>query len=434
MNDLEKAAEQPAELATRDSADADTGGSLVARLARRALLGHLARIRTGRLQVRDVLGSHSFGDPAPDDLDISVRVTDLSAWLEIAAGGTIGAAEAYMRGHLLVNDLPGLIRLFLRNQAVMDSMDGGMARLGRPLLKAAHWYHRNTRTGSRRNIQAHYDLGNELFELFLDPTMMYSSAVFPREDASLEEASLHKLDLICRRLDLKPTDHLLEIGTGWGGLAIHAASRYGCRVTTTTISRNQFEYATARIRQAGLADRITVISEDYRDLKGQFDKLVSVEMIEAVGHRFLDAYFRVCSERLKPAGRMLLQAIVIADRRYEHARRSVDFIQKYIFPGGALPSLGAILASVGRVTDLQLSGMQDIGADYARTLQLWRERFLERLTEVRCLGFPEEFIRRWEWYLAYCEGGFRERAISDVHLVFDKPDCRLAPMGAGGNW
>jgi cyclopropane-fatty-acyl-phospholipid synthase len=321
------------------------------------------------------------------------------------------------------------MRLFLVNRDAMDLIESGMARATTPLLKLAHWYHRNTRTGSRRNIHAHYDLGNDLFQLFLDPTMMYSAAVFPRPEATLEEASVHKLDLICRKLELEPSDHLLEIGTGWGGLALHAARSYGCRVTTTTISRNQFDFATRRISDAGLSDRVTVVGEDYRDLKGQFDKLVSVEMIEAVGHRYLPTYFRVCSERLKPAGRMLLQSIVIADRHYAQARRSVDFIQKYVFPGGALPSASAILSSVARCTDLQLTGLHDIGQDYARTLSIWRERFLGRLADVRRLGYPDEFARMWEWYLAYCEGGFVERAISAVQLVFDKPDCRLRAPG-----
>jgi cyclopropane-fatty-acyl-phospholipid synthase len=257
--------------------------------------------------------------------------------------------------------------------------------------------------------------------------MMYSSAVFPRPGASLEEASTHKLDLVCRKLQLEPGDHLLEIGTGWGGLALHAARNYGCQVTTTTISRNQFEFARERVRAAGLEERITILMDDYRDLTGTYDKLVSIEMIEAVGHDFLDNFFRICSDRLKPSGRMLLQSIVIADRNYAEARNSVDFIQKYIFPGGALPSCGAILDSVSRVADLQLTHLHDIGLDYARTLQIWRERFLQRRPDVRQLGYPDEFIRMWEWYLAYCEGGFLERAISAVQVAFDKPACRLQP-------
>jgi cyclopropane-fatty-acyl-phospholipid synthase len=326
-----------------------------------------------------------------------------------------------------VSDLPGVVRLLVINRDVMNRLESGMARVGGGLLKLAHWYHRNTRLGSRRNIQTHYDLGDDFFQLFLDPTMMYSSAVFPRSEATLEAASLHKLNLICRKLDLKADEHLLEIGTGWGGLALHAAQHFGCRVTTTTISKNQFKFATERVRRAGLQERITVVSQDYRDLTGTFDKLVSIEMIEAVGHRYLDDYFQICSARLKPAGRMVLQSIIIADRNFEQARRSVDFIQKYIFPGGALPSLGSLLTSVTRVTDFQLTGLQDIGRDYARTLQIWRERFLQRRPDVRRLGYSDEFVRRWEWYLAYCEGGFLERAISAVQLVFDKPECRLLP-------
>jgi len=426
MNDLDKAIDDP----VCDSPAGTGPARLAVRLARRGVHDLLGSLQTGRLHLQDPLGSRLFGTPgAATSPRVSVRINDLSAYLDIATGGTIGAAEAYMAGKWTASDLPGVVRLLVINREVMNRLESGVARIGGAALKLAHWYHRNTRAGSRRNIHAHYDLGNELFQLFLDPTMMYSSAVFPRPDASLGEASLHKLDLICRKLELQPGDHLLEIGTGWGGLALHAARNFGCRVTTTTISGNQFEFATARVREAGLSDRIRILGEDYRDLKGTFDKLVSVEMIEAVGLRFLDTYFRACSERLKPTGRMLLQSITIAERHYEQARHSVDFIQKYIFPGGALPSCGAILSSVGRVTDLQLTGLQDIGPDYARTLRLWRERFLHRVQDVRRLGYPGEFVRMWEWYLAYCEGGFLERAISAVQMVFDKPECRLTPQG-----
>ena len=405
---------------------------MAVRLARRGVHDLLKTISRGHLHVHDPLGSRRFGAgdfpaSAPSGPEVALHVSDLSAYLDIAVGGTIGAAEAYMAGKWTVSDLPGVVRLLVINRDVMNRFDTGMARVGGGLLKLVHWYHRNTRTGSRRNIHAHYDLGDGLFQLFLDPAMMYSSAVFPQPGATLEAASLYKLDLICRKLELKADDHLLEIGTGWGGLALHAARNFGCRVTTTTISRNQFEFATERVRQAGLAERITIVSQDYRDLAGTFDKLVSVEMIEAVGHRYLDDYFQTCSARLKPAGRMVLQSIIIADRNFEQARRSVDFIQKYIFPGGALPSLSGLLASVARVTDLQLTGLHDIGQHYARTLQIWRERFLQRLPDVRRLGYPDEFARMWEWYLAYCEGGFLERAISAVQLVFDKPECRLQP-------
>ncbi len=427
MNDLEEALDEPG-----TETEIPAQPSMAVRLARRGVHDLLETISRGRLQVHDPLGSRQFGSgnssaSSPTGPDVVLHISDLSAYLDIALGGTIGAAEAYMAGKWTVSDLPGVVRLLTINRDVMNHLESGLARLGGGLLQLAHWQHRNTRSGSRRNIHAHYDLGDEFFRLFLDPAMMYSSAVFPRPEATLEEASLHKLDLTCRKLDLKPDDHLLEIGTGWGGLALHAAQHFGCRVTTTTISKNQFEFATERVREAGLRERITILSEDYRDLTGTFDKLVSIEMIEAVGHRYLDDYFQTCSARLKPAGRMVLQSIIIADRNFEQARRSVDFIQKYIFPGGALPSLGSLLAAVTRVTDLQLTGLHDIGQDYAHTLQIWRERFLQHVPDVRRLGYPDEFVRMWEWYLAYCEGGFLERAISAVQLVFDKPECRLQP-------
>ncbi len=400
-------------------------------LARRRVHRVLESLNCGRLRLQDPLGSRLFGAPGAADSGriLLVQINDLSTYPDIATGGTIGAAEAYMAGKWTVSDLPDIMRLLVINRDVMNGLESGITRFGGALLKLANRYRRNSRAGSRRNIHAHYDLGNEFFQLFLDPAMMYSSAVFPRPEASLEEASTYKLDLVCRKLDLKADDHLLEIGTGWGGLALHAARNFGCRVTTTTISRNQFEFASERIRQAGLGDRITLLEDDYRDLTGSYDKLVSIEMIEAVGHDFLDTFFRVCSERLKPAGRMLLQSIIIADRNYEQARNSVDFIQKYIFPGGALPSCGAILASVSRVADLQMTNLHDIGLDYAKTLQIWRERFMQRAPDVGRLGYPDEFIRMWDWYLAYCEGGFLERAISAVQVVFDKPACRLQPQG-----
>jgi len=424
MNDYDKAltARGSSEDRVTDPATPD----LICRIARRGCLARLEGITVGRLTVRDGSGSVSFGQSAPDrELDIQIRVDDPSAWLDLASGGTIGAAEAYMQGKWHSNDLAGIMRLLAVNRQVMDGLEGGLARISQPLLRLAHWVRRNSRRGSRRNIHAHYDLGDELFSLFLDPTMMYSSAVYPAAHSSLETAAVHKLDLICRKLALGPDDHLLEIGTGWGGLALHAAKHYGCRVTTTTISANQLQFARRRVAEAGLGERVKVISQDYRDLSGQYDKLVSVEMIEAVGLRYLDTYFRACSERLKPCGRMLLQAIVIADRHYDQARRSVDFIQKYIFPGGALPSMAALMQSVARVSDLQITDLHDIGLDYARTLEDWRARFLARLNEVRALGYPDEFIRMWEWYLAYCEGGFRERATSAVQVVFDKPASRL---------
>jgi cyclopropane-fatty-acyl-phospholipid synthase len=289
---------------------------------------------------------------------------------------------------------------------------------------------RNTLKGSRRNIGAHYDLGNELFELFLDETMMYSCGIFERPESSLKEASEAKLERICRKLQLKASDHVIEIGTGWGGFAIYAAKHFGCRVTTTTISQQQYDYALQRVREAGLEDRITLLFRDYRELEGQFDKLVSIEMIEAVGHEHFDTYFRKCSELLKADGMMLLQSITIADQRYPIAKKSIDFIQRYIFPGGCLPSVAALSDSVARKTDMRIYDLEDIGVHYATTLRIWRERFFARLEEVHRLGYPERFIRMWNYYLSYCEGGFRQQAIGTVQLLLTKPRSLREPIHA----
>ncbi len=413
--------------ATLDDSDDRHAGcapaGAVTRALRTRVLAQLRRLRHGRLVVCDPLGEVVLGSDTGPEARVHVR--DPFAWVQIATGGTLGAAEAYMDGRWTTPDLTALVRLFVANRAMMEDVDGGLARLAAPLLRLAHWWRRNTPAQARRNISAHYDLGNDFYRLFLDPTMSYSAAIYPAADSTLEQAAVHKLDVVCRKLALAPGEHLLEIGTGWGGLALHAARHYGCRVTTTTISPHQRDYARARVADAGLADRITVLDRDYRELDGQYDKLVSVEMIEAVGLRYLDGYFRSCTALLAPHGRMLLQGIVIADRLYEQARRSVDFIQRYVFPGGALPSLAAMQDSLARVTDLQLVHLQDIGLDYARTLRDWRARFRAQLGAVRALGYPETFLRRWDYYLAYCEGGFLERAIGDVQLVLDKPGCRL---------
>jgi cyclopropane-fatty-acyl-phospholipid synthase len=330
-----------------------------------------------------------------------------------------------MRGHWRSDDLTSLIRLFIANRDVMETVEGGAAFATAPLRRVLHWLNRNSPDGSRRNIAAHYDLGNDLFALFLDETMAYSCGIFEREDSTLHEAQIAKFERICRKLRLSPSDHLLEIGTGWGGLAMHAATRYGCRVTTTTISREQHEWAAERVRAAGLADRVTLLLDDYRDLSGRFDKLVSVEMIEAVGHQFLDTYTGRCSRLLEPHGAMLLQAITIQDQLYEQALGSVDFIQRFIFPGSFIPSVTAITDSVRRATDMKIFHLEDIGPHYATTLRAWRERFFARLDDVRRLGYPDEFIRMWDFYLCYCEGGFLERQLGDVHMLLTKPRCRF---------
>jgi cyclopropane-fatty-acyl-phospholipid synthase len=396
-------------------------------LARRVCLRLLANIEKGSLVIHDGGDTFRFGstdDPAQPHAEVQVH--DRGLYRQMLAGGSIATGEAYMQGLWTSPDLVAVMRLFSANLPTLELIESRQSWLVRLGLKLSHALKRNTRSGSRKNISAHYDLGNDFFKLFLDPTMMYSAALFETDRTGLEAASIAKLDELCRQLELSGEDHLLEIGTGWGGMAIHAASNYGCRVTTTTISQEQYEYARERVREAGLEDRVTVLCEDYRKLQGSFDKLVSVEMIEAVGHEFYSSYFRRCSQLLKPNGKMVIQAITIADQRYEAARNSVDFIQRYIFPGGSLPSVSVITGHLARDTDMQLVHLRDITRDYALTLAHWRERFLAALPAVRQQGFDQAFIRMWEFYLAYCEGGFRERIIGTVQLAFAKPGYRFS--------
>ncbi|MGD9689012.1 MAG: class I SAM-dependent methyltransferase [Phycisphaerales bacterium] len=350
-----------------------------------------------------------------------VRVHDPRFYSAAAFGGSVGLGEAYMDGHWTCDDLPALIETLTVNAEAMRGLEGPIARLLLPLARLRAGLRRNTRAGSRRNIRAHYDLSNEFFALFLDPTMSYSCAIFERGAHTLEAAQVEKIDRACRTLGLTKTDHLLEIGTGWGALAIHAATKYGCRVTTTTISDRQHEYAARRIALAGLSDRITLLKQDYRDLRGQFDKLVSIEMIEAVGREHLDTYFGTCARLLKPSGAALIQAIVIRDQFFEEAAARPDFLKTYIFPGSCLLGVEAMLGSVRRCTDLRPSHLEDIGPHYATTLACWRERFLARLDDVRGLGFDERFVRMWDYYLAYCQGVFAARRTGDVQLLLVKP-------------
>jgi cyclopropane-fatty-acyl-phospholipid synthase len=417
---------KPSIVPTVDTPARPDQGSWLQRLGRRLFLERLAGLREGELTVIDGEGQHTFGRRTPEcNLRATIEVLHPQTYADAAFGGTVGGGEAYLRGLWRADDLTALIRLMLVNRDVMQSMEGGAALLTAPLRRGLHWLNRNSPDGSRRNIAAHYDLGNDLFALMLDETMAYSCAVFERDDATLHEAQLAKFERICRKLQLSPRDHLLEIGTGWGGFAIHAASRYGCRVTTTTISREQHDWAQEKIAAAGLADRVTLLLDDYRDLRGRYDKLVSIEMIEAVGARFLDTYTAQCSRLLEPHGAMLLQAITIQDQVYEEALKSVDFIQRFIFPGSFIPSVTAITDSVRRATDLKVFHLEDIGPHYATTLRRWRENFFTRLPEVRRLGYPDAFIRMWDYYLCYCEGGFLERQLGDVQMLLTKPRCRL---------
>ena len=396
-------------------------------LARRVVRARLESLRDGQIVVSENGRHESFGE-VTDDLPLTVHLTINYPrfYSDIAFGGAVGAGESFMQGCWTCDELTTLVRILVKNRDVLLDMDSGTARLTRPLQKLFHWLNRNTRNGSRRNIAAHYDLGNDFYALWLDKRMMYSGAIFEHADMSLEAASVAKLDRICRKLDLSPADHVLEIGTGWGGFAIHAAENYGCRVTTTTISKQQHDYAKDAIARAGLEDRITLLQSDYRDLEGQYDKLVSIEMIEAVGHEFHDTYFRKCCELVKKDGLMLLQAITIADQHYERAKKTVDFIKRYIFPGGCLTSVTAMSETLTRVTDMRIVDLEDIGPHYATTLRRWHDRFFDNIDQVRSMGFSEEFIRMWHYYLCYCEGGFLERAIGNVQMLMMRPHARPA--------
>lgn len=387
------------------------------RWARALVARHrLQDLHGGQLTLSDSERSMTFGD-ADGPLRCRVDVRHPRFYRRALLGGSLGAAAAYLDGDWDCDDLAALFRLFVR----AADIDSGTARLAFALARLGHLGRRNTRGGSRRNIRDHYDLGNDLFCLFLDQSMTYSAGVFDPPGVTLEQAQQRKLDRICRKLDLRPEHHVLEIGTGWGSFALHAARHYGCRVTTTTISCEQHALACERIEAAGLADRVTLLTDDYRDLDGRYDRLVSIEMIEAVGHEHLETFFGVCAARLRANGRMVLQSITAGDDWYDQYRRTVDFVQRYVFPGGLCPSLGAMTAALGRASDLRVSHIEDLTHDYAQTLRHWRRRFLERADDVRALGYPERFLRLWNYYLQYCEAGFAERHTGTLQIVLDKP-------------
>lgn len=396
------------------------------RLARRFVTSQLAGLTRGEIILRDAGGATTLGHPA--DLQVALHVHRPRFFRQAVLGGTLALAESYLCGDWDCDDLTGLFRIIVRNRDSANRLDGGLARLASGGHRLFHWWNSNSRWGSRRNIAAHYDLGNDFYRLWLDETLAYSSGIFPTPESTLQAASVEKFDRVCRKLDLRCTDRLLEIGTGWGGFALHAANQYGCSVTTTTISQEQFEVARQRIDDAGLNKRISLLQQDYRDLTGQFHKLASIEMIEAVGHRYLDRYLQQCGRLLRPDGSLVLQAIVMPERGYEQYLQSVDFIQRYVFPGGCLPSLAAILGSAGRTTDLRFVHAEDFAPHYAETLRRWRQNFQMRLDEVRGLGYSDEFIRLWNYYLCYCEAAFEERYVGVLQIQFDKPECRRDPL------
>lgn len=399
--------------------------------ARRVMLKQLEKFQHGELILKEGKEQYIFGRrDARLDKAVILTVHDPAFYTSVLMNGALGGGEAYINGCWSCEDLTGMVELFICNRPYLEGTGLSMKWFTKPLQLLRRFQHRNTLKGSRRNIEAHYDLGNDLFELFLDKTMMYSCGIFHHEKATLQEASEAKLERICQKLQLKPTDHVLEIGTGWGGFAIHAVTRYGCRVTTTTISKEQHDYARQCVSEAGLEDRITLLFEDYRELSGQYDKMVSIEMIEAIGHQYFDTYFNKCAELLKPDGMMLLQSITIADQRYPTAKKSIDYIQRYIFPGGCLPSIAALSDAIARKTDMRVFHLEDIGPHYAKTLQHWRKRFFANIEKVKQLGYPERFIRMWQYYLCYCEGGFRQQSIGTVQLLLTKPQALRQPLSS----
>jgi len=402
-----------------------SGEGFLTRQARQILCGMGQYLRWGRIVVREGERELRFGEEREGEPSVRIEVRDPRFWKRVLFGGQIGAGEAYMDGDWTTDDLPSLVRVVVRNEQIMAGLDRGWRWLTWPVHAVRHWFRPNTRRGSRQNIREHYDLSNAFFETFLDPTMTYSCGVFERPDAAMEDASRAKYDRICRKLRLGPDDHVVEIGTGWGGFAIHAAGKYGCRVTTTTISENQHRLAVERVRMAGLTDRVRVLLEDYGDLRGTFSKLVSIEMIEAVGHRFLGRFFEVCSNLLASDGVMAIQAITIPDQAYERSVRDVDFIKRYIFPGGQCPSIAAMLEAVRNHTDLRLYGLEDLTEHYVITLTRWRETFFSHLDRVRQLGFDDRFIRMWDFYLSLCAGSFAERYTGLVQMVLVKPGFRV---------
>ncbi len=416
-----KTIEYQADKLLADKTDEQNSG-----IAKKLVLRSLEKLEVGFLLVEDGGQVYEFGNPSDRNiLSAKITVTHAGVYKKVLFGGTIGVGEAYISGWWKTSDLVNVVRIFVSNQAQLKNMDNPISRLGKKVMSFMEQVRPNTLKSAKNKIYAHYDLSNEFFELFLDPTMMYSSAIYSKPAMSLEEASEYKLEHICRQLKLNETDHLLEIGTGWGGMAIHAAKNFGCKVTTTTISQQQYEYAIQRVKDENLEDRIEVLNRDYRLLDGKYDKLVSIEMIEAVGYQFYKNYFAKCSSLLKDDGLLLIQAITTHDQNFEARKKEIDFIRKYIFPGGCLPSHAVILDNIKEYTDLGLVSLQDITQDYAKTLSEWRIRFMNNLDSVRRFEFSEQFIRLWEFYLSYCEGGFAERAINTSQLLFAKPKYNI---------
>lgn len=390
-------------------------------MLKKIVFNQLHKITKGSLTLKDASSSYTFGDQKNIKLHAEIIIHNPRFYRFVVFGGSIGCSEAYMSDYWSSPNLTNVIRLFAINPQLTDELESKFNILLKPFFRVIHRLNKNSQRNSKRNISAHYDLSNNFFKLFLDETMMYSSAIFKTRNQTLKAASLNKLDIICQKLNLKPTDHVVEIGSGWGGFAIFAAENYGCKVTTTTISQQQFSYTRDLINKKKLGKKITLLFEDYRNLEGKYDKLVSIEMIEAVGHHYYHEYFKKINTLLKPDGIALIQAITIRDQRYSQALQNVDFIQKYIFPGSCIPSIEIIQKNLTKETDMIISDLENINHHYAKTLNLWKKAFNKNQNKIIKLGFDERFIRMWNFYFSYCEGGFAERAINDFHILMSKP-------------
>ena len=414
--------------APRDLPAVDRPG-LTDRVSRKILLGQLNQLTSAQLTLLDRGQRLAFGTiESEHDPRCTITVHHPRFYRDAVLGGHLSASEGFIHGLWDCDDLTALVRIFARNLALSDRMDKLSVRIGGALLKIGHFLKRNTLAGSRGNIAAHYDLGNDFFEMLLDPTLTYSCAVFDSPEASLMDAQVAKLDRLIDKLALTPDQHLLEIGTGWGALAVRAVERTGCRVTTTTLSQQQHDHAAKLIAERGLGDRIELLKRDYRELEGQYDKLVSVEMIEAVGHQFYGQFFAACQRLLKPTGRGVIQSITIPDERYESARKCVDFIKKYVFPGSCIPSVGVLERAMHANSDLKLTHLEELGPHYATTLHRWAINLHDNQQRVLQRGYPRELIRLWEFYLAYCEGGFIERNIGLAQIEVRRAGCKDAPL------
>ena len=398
------------------------------KVARKIILGYFKEIKEGQITVKENSDHMVFGEVTPKfPVKATIEVQNSRMYMDIAAKGLNGSADAFIKGWWTCDNLTNLVRIFTRNRDTANKFESGIANLAIWALKLSHSCRRNNLKESLRNIHAHYDLGNEFFSTFLDDTRMYSCAIFTKPESSLHEASITKIDRICKKLNLSPADHLLEIGTGWGGFALYAAKNYGCRITSTTISQEQFIFSENLIKKNGLQDQVTILKKDFRELEGQFDKLVSIEMIEAIGHRLYKTFFQKCGQLLKPEGLLAIQAITITDNLFHESKDFIDFIKQYIFPGSCIPSISA-LCSAASSSDIKLFHLEDITPHYARTLKEWRTNFLKNKSRIKNLGFTNPFIRLWLFYLCYCEGGFIERQIGNVQMVFTKPLCRRDPI------